>query len=162
LNKALDALPAVLKSGITQTASMKQSAEDFWRETNPLGVWLSINTIDNPNMIIGVSEVVTKYNADALADERATLNTTAFGLAMKRLRPHVRRKQELYHGNPKAWVYRGIGWAAREQGSAQESTASAPYATANPIICRQCGTQNPADEVRCFACDEGLDGEAAI
>ena len=162
LNKALDALPLVLKSGISQTASMKQSAEDFRRETDPLAIWLNIHTVDNPNAIVGASELIARYNADALAGESATLSNTAFGKAIRRLRPHAVRKQELYGGNPKAWVYRGIGWAAREQGSAQESTASAPYETANPIICRQCGTQNPADEVRCFACDEGLDGEAAI
>jgi putative DNA primase/helicase len=112
LNKSLAALPGVLKRGLTITDSMRQAHQEFWKTTDPLSIWLAQNTADHPNACAARSTLIDAYNLVAPQDGRAMMNPTAFGLALKRLRPHVTDVQRTINGKKKTWCYLGIGLKA--------------------------------------------------
>jgi P4 family phage/plasmid primase-like protien len=116
LNKALAALPRVLNRGLTITESMRRAHEEFWKTTDPLSIWLTQNTVDDANDRVAMSTLINSYNAVARQDGRAPANSTAFGLALKRLRPHVRDGQRTVNGKEKTWCYIGIGLRAPDGG----------------------------------------------
>jgi P4 family phage/plasmid primase-like protien len=113
LNKALEALPRVLGGGLTCTDSMREAHEEFWKATDPLSIWLVQNTIDDPDAYIPKSSLIDAYNSAAGQNGRAGMNTTAFGLALKRLRPHLKDVQRKISGKDKVWCYLGIGLGER-------------------------------------------------
>jgi putative DNA primase/helicase len=112
LNRALDALPAVLSSQIPITPSMSEAWQEFWAMTDPLARWLDENTLGNSLAFVPASDLMSRYNDDALAAGRPPLNKTAFGLAIRRLRPGV-----IFTRQQVACIrregYRGIGFIAR-------------------------------------------------
>jgi P4 family phage/plasmid primase-like protien len=113
LNKALEALPRVLRGGLTCTDSMREAHEEFWKATDPLSIWLVQNTIDDPDAYIPKSSLIDAYNSAAGQSGRAGMSTTAFGLALKQLRPHLKDVQRTFGGREKVWCYLGIGLKER-------------------------------------------------
>jgi putative DNA primase/helicase len=109
LNKALAALPGLLKHGLTITDSMRRAHEEFWKTTDPLSIWLAQNTLDDPNAWVAMSALINAYNMAGAQSGRAFMSQTAFGLALKRLRPHVRDVQRTVNDKKKTWCYLGIG-----------------------------------------------------
>jgi phage/plasmid-associated DNA primase len=114
LNKALASFPKVLNRGLTITESMRRAHEEFWKTTDPLSIWLTQNTLDDPNACVTKSALINAYNAAATQDGRALMNSTAFGLALKRLRPYVRDGQRTVNRKEKTWCYIGIGLRTTE------------------------------------------------
>lgn len=112
LNKALAALPGVLKHSLAITESMRRAHEEFWKTTDPLSIWLAQNTADHPNACVARSALIDAYSMVAARDGRAMMNPTAFGLALKRLRLHVTDVQRTINGGRKTWCYLGIGLKA--------------------------------------------------
>jgi P4 family phage/plasmid primase-like protien len=109
LNKAIAALPRVLKNGLTITDSMRSALMEFWRATDPLSIWLSQNTIAAPDSSVAKSALIEAYNSAAAREGRATMTATAFGIALKRLRPDLKEAQRTIAGKTKTWCYIGVG-----------------------------------------------------
>jgi P4 family phage/plasmid primase-like protien len=109
LNRALDALPAVLKNGVTVAPSMRAAFEEFWKNTDPLAIWLAQNTVDDPAAFVSCNRLITDYNAILAADSRPILTQKAFGTALRKLRPKVDTSQRRVGANSKVWCYIGIG-----------------------------------------------------
>jgi putative DNA primase/helicase len=111
LNQALKVLPGVLKDGITVTESMRQGLLEFRRMSDPLSVWLDINTVYLPHdgKIFAVCQpFVDAYNSWCESKGRPGMTTTAFGLALKHLRPEVKREQRVVNGKKGVHVYAHI------------------------------------------------------
>jgi P4 family phage/plasmid primase-like protien len=115
LNRALAALPGVWKNGITVTESMRAAHEEFWRATDPLAIWLARNIVEQPLAVIPCQELITRYNTDAASDNRPSMTDTAFGAALKNLRPSIERKQRMVAGKL-VGCYIGIGLRANTGG----------------------------------------------
>jgi hypothetical protein len=109
LNKALATLPAVLKGGLTVTESMRVAHLEFWRMTDPLSIWLLQNTIADPGSIVAKCALIEAYNSAAAGEGRAGMTDSAFGLALRRLRPDLKEVQRTVGGKAKTWCYLGIG-----------------------------------------------------
>lgn len=108
LNRALASLPALRKSGFTITASMTDAWNEFRRETDPFSTWLDAHVMDRPDSFVPKRELVDAYAAYCSEHKRTPLTTTAFGLALKRLRPRVEEAQRTVEGKQKTWVYMGL------------------------------------------------------
>jgi putative DNA primase/helicase len=121
LNRALKVLPEVLRSGLTITESMRQAHLEFWRQTDPLAIWLLINTIDTPGGLVVRATLINAYNTAAAREGRAGMTDTAFGLALKRLRPSVTDVQRTMGGKPKVWCYQGITLMTREYDTTRQN-----------------------------------------
>lgn len=99
LNRALDCLPAVhLSTTLTETTSMNHANTEFRRTTDPFGVWLDQNTVDDPAAFVVIGPLMTAYNAHAARANRILLNPTSFGIAIDRVRPGTERAQRRING----------------------------------------------------------------
>jgi len=111
LNKALAALPRLARGHFTETASVKQAWEEFRATTDPLAVWLDHNTIDDPSSVwVEKGRLISIFNKAATQKGVPAMTNTAFGLALKRLRPKVTEAQRTTSAGVK-WAYIGIGLA---------------------------------------------------
>ncbi len=119
LNRALDALPAVLDAGLTITQSMRESHTEFRRMTDPLAIWLNRYTIEDPKAFIPRIELQNAYNTWAMSNGTPPMTTTAFGLALKKLRPKIQDRQRTYGGKV-VWCYVGLGLASEANRSQAE------------------------------------------
>jgi putative DNA primase/helicase len=116
LNRALDALPRLNdQRGFSEPASVRDAWRDFHATTDPLAVWLDQYTIDDPNGYVPMDTLRASYNAHAARRGQPGMNKTAFGRALRRLRPEVKDKQRTVGGQPK-WCYAGISLRADDQG----------------------------------------------
>jgi P4 family phage/plasmid primase-like protien len=107
LNRALDALAKIRKSGFTESDSMTQASAEFRRETDPLSVWLDAHAIEDPDGITVKEDLMAAYNAARVAAGRQTMTKTAFGLALKRARNGFGEAQRTVNLKTR-WVYTGI------------------------------------------------------
>lgn len=114
LNKVLDALAKIRCSGFTQSDSMTQAWHEFRRTTDPLSVWLEANTAEDPDGIAVKKDLNAAYNASRTAAGHPTMNSTAFGLALKRIRKSLGDAQRTVNGKLQ-WVYTGICLKAKEE-----------------------------------------------
>ncbi len=110
LNKALDAMENI-KTGILEPASMRHAAEEFREMTDPLAVWLETQTLSGSDYIVTKKLLLEAYNLDARNSDRSFMTATAFGLALRRLRPGIRDAQRTI-GDKITWVWTGIGLKA--------------------------------------------------
>jgi putative DNA primase/helicase len=112
LNRALDALPCVLKDGFTDSESVRQAAEDFRAATDHFSVWLDLATVDYPAAWVPMAMLAAAYNAACDQAGRPPMNRTQFGRALKRARPEVRDSRRMTDSR-QILGYQGIG--LREQ-----------------------------------------------
>jgi putative DNA primase/helicase len=118
LNKALLALPGLRKSGFTQSESMRCSWEEFRAATDPLSVWLDQNTVEGANVQILQTDLFLAFNRHMTDSGKQPSTKTAFGLALKRVRPAIVACQRTHMGRPRQWVYAGITIKTEEPESA--------------------------------------------
>src|SRR5262249_16893152 len=111
------------RKGLTITESMRQAHLEFWRQTDPLAIWLLVNTLDTPEGLVPRSALIHAYNSAAAREGRAGMSEMAFGLALKRLRPSVKDVQRTMGGRPKVWCYQGITLITREYDTAGQNVA---------------------------------------
>lgn len=76
---------------------------------NPLSIWLANDTVGDPNAFTSKSDLLAAYNWAVTNRGQAGLTATAFGLALKRLRPEIREAQRTVAGRKKVWCYLGLG-----------------------------------------------------
>jgi putative DNA primase/helicase len=108
LNKALDAFPTVSVKGITETASMREAWSEFRMVTDHLAVWLERATVEYPHACTRKNALRIAYNAARDGDGLANMTASAFGRALKKLRPNMQEAQRTFAGKVE-WVYLGIG-----------------------------------------------------
>ena len=108
LNKALDVLPRLLKSGFTESQSMRDAWNEFRETTDPVAVWLDAHTVQGTDLMVAKRDLLKAYNATARAEQRPTMTGMGFGQALKRLQPSIREAQRTIAGAV-TWVWRGLG-----------------------------------------------------
>jgi putative DNA primase/helicase len=121
LNKALLALEQIQQHGFTQSKSMRDAWAEFRSATDPLNVWLDLNTVALPNVMVPKSDLIAAYNKHLADSGRTPMTNTAFGLAIKRARPNIEEAQRTWQGKEKTWVYNGIGMKTDPPGSKEQS-----------------------------------------
>jgi putative DNA primase/helicase len=103
-NHALKALPQLLSSGFSESASMVSAHSEFRRMTDPLSVWLEQATMELNDKFMPIAMFHKEYNASCSREGRPTLTLNAFGRAFKRIKPHVEKAQRVY-ADEKQWCY---------------------------------------------------------
>jgi P4 family phage/plasmid primase-like protien len=109
LNHALPALQRVRSSGrFTETDSTRNALTEMQQVTDPLAVWLERETVTNPIATVPIGVLLAQFNHDCAARGRPPTTQTAFGMAIRRLRPGIEVKRRGPHGDQRE-VYVGIG-----------------------------------------------------
>jgi putative DNA primase/helicase len=112
LNKALQALAQIRRSGFTESETTRQTWQEFKAVTDPLAVWLEQNTVQLPTAMVAKSELFGAFSRHLADAGRPSMTPTAFGLALRRACPNITEAQRTWRGREKTWVYNGIGFAA--------------------------------------------------
>jgi P4 family phage/plasmid primase-like protien len=107
LNKALEALTAIRTRGLSESDSTRHATDEFRQATDPLAVWLDRKTILQPDAVTPQDQLHREYCRNCADVGRPTISKTAFGRAMKKLRPAVTDYQRTVNG-VLAWCYIGI------------------------------------------------------
>jgi len=107
LNKTLEVLPDVMRRGITIAPSMQEALDTYRRFTDPVAVWLDLQTVDDPEAYISKAALRDAYNADRRRGDELSMSDRAFGRARKKLRPHLKEGQRTISGKV-TWVYIGL------------------------------------------------------
>jgi putative DNA primase/helicase len=113
LNKALEAIAAIRSRGLSESDSTRRAMDEFRQATDPMAVWLDRHTILLPDAVIPQDRLYREYSHNCSSAGRPTISKTAFGRAMKKLRPTVADYQRTVNG-VLAWCYVGIGLVAKE------------------------------------------------
>jgi hypothetical protein len=79
--------------------------------TDPLAVWLDRDVVTHPNASVPCNTLLIAYNQECARRGRPAMSQTAFGLAIRRLRPEVDVKRRGPKGDQKD-CYIGIGFKA--------------------------------------------------
>jgi putative DNA primase/helicase len=108
LNRALAAIPQLLRCGFKESTSMLGAHDEFRRTTDPFAVWLERETVESNEAILPIAMLRTKYNAVCRREGRPVMTDTSFGLAFKRIKPHIEKKQRM-HAGEQHWCYINIG-----------------------------------------------------
>jgi P4 family phage/plasmid primase-like protien len=99
LNRALDALARLRESGrFTEGTSILRAMDEFRSATDPMAVWLDQNTVLEPESCVSCDELRQKCNRDRTAKGEPHLTMTAFGIALPKLRPTIRKAQRTVNG----------------------------------------------------------------
>jgi P4 family phage/plasmid primase-like protien len=115
LNRALDVIERVRRTGFTESESMREAWEEFKTMTDPVSVWLERNTITTPNAFVAKSTLIAAYNKSAEEDGRSGMTAQAFGRAIKRARPDIEETRRTVNGRF-VKCYSGIGLMNPEGG----------------------------------------------
>jgi putative DNA primase/helicase len=110
LNRALDVLSAVQVRGIAETPSMRAAWLEFRATTDPVAIWLDAETRDDPAASTPCRLVRVAYQQACRREGRPVPSDTAFGLAVKRLRPKLALTRHVI-GNRQEWHYDGLALA---------------------------------------------------
>jgi len=125
LNRALEGLRRLQKQGrFSESESMKAAWREFHATTDPLAVWLSHYTVDDPDAVCPGTALRVAYNAAAEREGRPTLTDTAFGRALRKIRPNLDYKQRTLNGRLR-WCWIGLGLTGESQGS--QGSQGSPY-----------------------------------
>jgi putative DNA primase/helicase len=109
LNKALQALRQLQEQGgLIESESMATAGGEFRKATDPVAVWLDSSTIEGSDVFVGKKALLIAYNGAAEAAGRPQMTATAFGLALRRLRPNLEDGQRTVAGRLE-WVWLGLG-----------------------------------------------------
>jgi len=135
LNKALDALERLDRNrGFSEPESVQEAWRDFHATTDPLAVWLDCHTVETPDAIVSKKALRAAYNAGA--DQ--PLTETAFGIAFRKLRPHIETARRTVNKKYQ-WVYVGIGLKRENPGALQGIQGIQPF----PLINLSHGNEEP-------------------
>lgn len=108
LNMALIHLQRVRERGITETESMQKAWYEFREVTDPVEVWLDLNTVQGPELYVTKSDLFDAYRRNAKEEGRPRMTASQFSGAVKEWNPDLREGQKrLPTGRPKVWY--GIG-----------------------------------------------------
>ncbi|MBA2442599.1 MAG: hypothetical protein H0V53_09370 [Rubrobacter sp.] len=130
LNKALEVRAKVREKGFTESASMREAAEEFREMTDPVSVWLSQNTVEGAEVYVSKDALAQAYNASCDKAGRSGMNKRAFGKALRRIRPNVEEGQRSILGRM-TWCWTGIGLKSKDddpQARSGGGSSSAPGA----------------------------------
>lgn len=110
LNRALDALTEMRErgGGLLRSESMREAWAEFRQTTDPVATWLDWATVERADAMVLKRDLLGAYNVQAEREGRVPLTKTAFGLAVKRLRPNVSEAQRTIGGSVQ-WVWLGLG-----------------------------------------------------
>ena len=86
---------------------MRETWAEFRAVTDPVAVWLEAHTAEDPAGFVVNAELYGAYLAQADAQGQLRLTATAFGLALKQLRPGLVKKQRTLGGKPQ-WGWQGL------------------------------------------------------
>jgi hypothetical protein len=98
---------------LSESNSTRRSFDEFRQATDPLSVWLDHNTLLHPDVVTPQDQLYREYCRNCFDAGRPTITKTAFGLAMKKLRPTVANYQRTVNG-ALPWCYVGIGLVTKE------------------------------------------------
>lgn len=121
LNRALDVLARVSRSGLTVTQSMRKAFLEFQEVTDPLAVVLAQKTVDSPKDFISCARLLDVCNDALHMNGNPLINRTSLGRELKRLRPKLKEVQRTVDGKPKVNCYLGIAlrpeveWGSRSR-----------------------------------------------
>jgi len=115
LNRALAALPVIRAGRFTESASTREALEEFIATTDPFGIWLDHETVEQPNGMVVKSVMRSAYTKVCKDEGRPILGAEQFTRALKRLRPRVRPAQRRVDGRVTE-VFTGLGFVDRDQG----------------------------------------------
>ncbi|NWF85029.1 MAG: hypothetical protein HXY18_14520 [Bryobacteraceae bacterium] len=87
--------------------------DEFRQAADPLAVCLDRHRILHPGAVIPQDRLYREYNQNCSSAGRPTISKTAFGRALKQLRPTVSDCQRTVNG-VLAWCYVGIGLVAKD------------------------------------------------
>jgi putative DNA primase/helicase len=116
LNKALEAVVAVRTRGLSESDSTTRASDEFRQATDPFAVWLDRSTILHPDAVTPQDQLYREYCRNCSDTGRPTISKTAFGRAIKKLRPTITSYQSMVN-NVLSWCYIGIGMRANEEPS---------------------------------------------
>ncbi len=111
LNKALEALAVIRARGLSESDSSKRATDEFRQATDPLAVWLDRKTILHADALTPQDLLHREYCRNCTETGRTTISKTAFGRAIKKLRPTVTDLQRTVNGVI-SWCYIGISLLA--------------------------------------------------
>jgi putative DNA primase/helicase len=111
LNRALDGLAAIRTRGLSESDSTNRATDEFRQATDPLAVWLDRKTTLQSDAVTPQDQLHREYARNCSDAGRPTISKTAFGRAMKKLRPMVTDYQRTVNG-VLAWCYVGIALVA--------------------------------------------------
>jgi hypothetical protein len=95
---------------------MRAAWTEFRQETDPLAVWLETATVADPQAIVTKKAIIEAYRTHCTDRGVQMPSATAFGLALKRLRPDIRDAQRTIEGHEKIWCWLGIALAPTPTG----------------------------------------------
>ena len=114
LSKALLALKQIQEGkGLLESASMSAARDEFRRATDPLAVWMDSCTLEQSDVFVTKKDLLTAYNVKAEITGRPPMTATAFGLALRRLRPNLKDGQRTVKGKVE-WGWLGLGLVPSE------------------------------------------------
>jgi hypothetical protein len=134
LNKALQVVRDVLRNGITISPSMAAAKAEYRRMTDPVALWLDMETVNDPESMIPKEELLKAYNLDSSDERRPPITQEAFGAALKANRPEIQETQRRIDGSQFACI-----WVAH----------------------RRCGSNSAGRGARA-ACNENRDRKGAV
>jgi putative DNA primase/helicase len=121
LNKALPALQLLRARGrFSETDSTGRAMAEMQQVTDPLAVWLDREVVTHPNASVTCGSLLVAYNDECARSGRPAVSQTAFGLAIRRLRPSVDVKRRGPKGEQKDY-YIGIGFKAESVDSQERA-----------------------------------------
>lgn len=113
-NKALTALDTIQeRGGLTESESMKAAWAEFRATTDPLAVWLDTYSLTGTDLMVSKASLLAAFNDHATKRGTPAISSTAFGLALRRLRPSITDAQRTIGNRPKQWVWVGIGLSSQ-------------------------------------------------
>lgn len=98
LNKALEALAAIRTRGLSESDSSRRATDEFRQATDPIAVWLDRKTTQISDAVTPQDQLHREYCRSCADAGRPTISKTAFGRAMKKLRPNVTDYQRTVNG----------------------------------------------------------------
>jgi P4 family phage/plasmid primase-like protien len=111
LNKMLEALAAIRTRGLTESDSTNRATDEFRQATDPIAVWLDRKTVLHPDAVTPQDQLHREYCRNCADAGRPAISKTAFGRAMKKLRPTVMDYQRTVN-RVVSWCYIGISLIA--------------------------------------------------
>ena len=121
-NKAVLALRQLRRTGrFTESETMRRAWDEFRTATDPLTVWLEQNTVEGPDVVVPQGELLAAYNAASHQSNRGFMTKTAFGLALRRAKPHLGSFQRTVNGRLQ-WCYVGLGLRHRSAAEVANGT----------------------------------------
>jgi putative DNA primase/helicase len=108
LNRVLPALRRIRKKDrFTEARSVIHQGRELQLASDPLSLWLEIETISSGSSLVSQDELHAAYARDCLNTNRPIMTKQMFGRCLTRLRPGLKQVQRTVQGT-KRWMYFGI------------------------------------------------------